>query len=318
VLAVQVPVRVERDVARVRVLSDHDVAAGVAHHLEPLAHGARMAGRLDHDVRAAPARAGAHPGRARVRIRRLRDVEHVVRPQATRGQKTLRGSADHEHGARARERREDRRVQPDGAAALHDHGVPECDARALDRVEARRQPAAAAHERARVDAVGQRQHPHAGAQLDALAPAAEQTVGGAGRDAVHAAVRAARGRARDQAVPAGAAHAEDVVERDEAPDLERAAVDIGERPVRLQHPPHADVPGDDRVRHAREPAVVQVHVGAAHLRQHHLEHGATRRGPRVVEGVQRERPTRPLHHDRADAHRAAVFGRRRSLPSGKW
>ena len=279
-----------------------------------------MAGRLDHDVRAAPARARAHPGaRARPGSGVCRDVEHVVRAQPARG---LRGAP------RARPPRARRRAPASDAktAAFSPTGPLPCTTTVSPSAMPARStawkpvgsPQPPPMNVARVDAVGQRQHAHAGPQLDLLAPAAEQAVGRGGGDAVHAPVRAARGRACDQAVPAGAADAEHVVERDEAPDLDRPALDVGERPVRLQHPPAADVPGDDRVGHAREAAVVQVHVGAAHLRQHHLQHGAARRGPRLVEGVQRERPTRPLHHDRADAHRDAVFGSRRSLPSGKW
>ena len=47
------------------------------------------------------------------------------------------GRADHQDGRRAGEGGEDRGVEPDRPAALHDHGVAERDLGPLDGVETR-------------------------------------------------------------------------------------------------------------------------------------------------------------------------------------
>jgi hypothetical protein len=115
----------------------------------------------------------------------------------------------------ARERREDERHQPT-AAALH-HDRRRGDAGALDRVEAGRQPAPAAHELLDGQAFWQRQHADSRLELDPLGPAAEDPLAQARRDAVHLALRAARRGLRDEAVPARAAGPEHVV-NDESAD----------------------------------------------------------------------------------------------------
>src|SRR6185436_1900124 len=103
------------------------------------------------------------------------------------------------------------------------------------------------HEVERLDALGQRQHAHARLQLDPLGPATEQAVLRARRDAVDLAFRAARAGLRDQAVPAAAADAVDVVEGDQPSGADGSAVDVRERAAGLEHAPAADVAGDDRV-----------------------------------------------------------------------
>ena len=191
--AVDVPVRVDRHVAGVGVLADDDVAAGVAQHLQPLGHRRGIARGLDDDVGAAAARAVAHPGDAIRRVRRAAVMSSVSStPEPPRRFEPRRRRADDEDAQRAGELREDRRVQADGPAALHDDRVAEGDARALDGMEAGRQAAAATHEVERVEPVGQRQDADARLDLDPLGPAAEQPVLGRGRDAVDPSVRAAR------------------------------------------------------------------------------------------------------------------------------
>ena len=135
------------------------------------------------------------------------------------------------------------RVQAHRAAPLHDHGVAQGDPRPLHRVEARGQPAPATHEVVGVDALGQGQDAYARPQLDLLGPAPEDSVRGARRDAVDAPVRTARRRAGHQAMPAGAARPVDVVERDEAAELDRPALHVRQRPVRLHHAPELTWPG---------------------------------------------------------------------------
>ncbi len=197
--------------------------------------------------------------------RRIGDVEDVVGAESYRGLEPRLRSADDEDRERAGELREDRGVQAHGAAPLDDDGVAHRDAGALDGVKAGRQAAAASHEIERVDSLGQRQDLDSRQDLDPLGPSAEEPVSRRGRDAVDAPVRAARGGLRDEAVPAVAAGAEDVEEGDERSGLDRASLDVEERPVRFEDAAAIDVPRDDRVRHAGEPPVVEMDVGSADL-----------------------------------------------------
>ncbi len=195
------------------------------------------------------------------------------------------GAPDDEDAERARELREDRGVQADRARALDDDGVAHRDARALDRMESGGKAAAAAEEILRREALGQRHEPHAGQDLDPLGPAAEQPVRRRRRDPVDPALRAARRRARDEAVPARAAGSVNVVERDERAGLRSAGPrrPSSVRAARLEHTPDAHVARDDRVGHARETAVVQVHVRAADFARHRLEDRAALARPRAPE-----------------------------------
>ncbi len=147
-----------------------------------------------------------------VDARDCRDVERVLGAEPPRRLEPRLRRADDEDAQRAGQLREDRRVQADRAASLHDDGVAHRDARALDGMEARRQAAAAAHEIERVDPFGQRQDPDSRQDLDLLGPSAEEPVRGRGRDAIDTAVRAPRRGLRDETVPAVSAGAEDVEE----------------------------------------------------------------------------------------------------------
>ncbi len=180
----------------------------------------------------------------------------------------------------SRELGEDRGVQTHRPASLDDDGVAHGDSGALHGVEPGRQAAAAPEKVVRVEPLGQRRDPHARQDLDALGPAAEQTLARGRRDPVDAPVRATRRRARHEAVPAGAARSVDVVEGHEDAVRYRAALDVLRVGlVGVEHAPDADVPGNDRVRHAGQPPVKEVHVGAADLARDGLEDRAA--GPRL-------------------------------------
>ncbi len=309
VLPVDVPVWIDRDVAAVGVLTDDDVSAGVSQHLEPLGHRGGVARGLDHDVGAAASGPLADEPHARGGIGNLADVADFVGAEAPRRLEPRPRRADDEHPRRAGELREDRGVQSDRTAALHDDRIAERDVRPLDGVEARRQAAAAAEEIERLDAVRQRHDAHARLELHALRPAAEQPFLGRGRDAVDAAVRTPRGGARDEAVPAGAAGAEDVVERHERPVGDRPALDVADRAVRFRQAPADDVPGDDRVRDAGEASVMEVDVRPADLARDRLEHGASGSRTRRRKSAHLDRPARGGQDRGADVF-SPLHGRR--------
>jgi len=260
----------------------------------------------DHHVGTATVGAIAHPTHARGGVDGLAHVEHVIGPEPPRLLEPRARGAGDEHAKRSGELREDRRVQAHGPAPLHDHAVAERDARALDRVEPSRQAAPAAHELLDREALGQRQDAHCRLELDPFGPAAEDTVRDSGRDAVDLPLGAARGRFRHQAVPARAAGPVDVVKRHESAHADFVAERVVQRAVGLEHTAHAHVAGDDRVRDTGEPAVVEVHVGPAHLARHHFEDRAAGRGPRRVEPPQLERCMGGGHHDGADRIRHAL------------
>ena len=114
VLAVQVAVGIEAHVARVGVLAHHDVAPGVAHHLEPLAHRGGMARGLDHHVGPPARRAVPHPPRPGRGIALLEHVERVLGAQAARGLEAGQRSPDHQDPQGACELREDAALRPTG------------------------------------------------------------------------------------------------------------------------------------------------------------------------------------------------------------
>ncbi len=217
--------------------------------------------------------------------------------------------ADDVDRERSRELREDRGVQAHGPRALDDDGVAHRDAGALDRVETGRQAASAAQEILGADPLGQRHQPDSRENLDPLRPASEQPVRGGGRDAVDPAMRAARRRAGDEAVPAGAARSVDVVERDERPRRDRAPLDVGERSVRLEDPADTHVARDDRVGNAREPAVVEVDVGAADLARDGLEHRAAGAGAGRGQAPRLERTAGRRHEHGLDGVRQVRHAR---------
>ena len=317
--AVDVPVRVDRDVARVGVLADDDVAAGVAQHLEALGDGRGIAGGLDDDVGAAAARAVADPARRARRDRGIsRDVADVLGAEPPRRLEPRR--AARRRRARATRRRAARRSRRSSRPGRCPGRRPCRRARRRARSTAWKPvgQAAAAADESRADrrpsGSGTTRTP--GLSSIALRPAAEQAVVGGGRDAVDAAVRAARRGPRDEAVPAGAAGAEDVVERHERrrprsarPSTSRSGA------VRLEHAPAADVARDDRVGNAREAAVVEVDVRAADLGRDRLEHGAAGLGTRRGEGPRLDRPgpgrASPPRERTFRASSAAVYRARR-------
>ncbi len=133
------------------------------------------------------------------------------------------------------------------------------------RVQRRHQPAAAADERLRRQTFGQPDHLHARLHPDLLGPAAERPVVGAVGDAVDLARGAARGLLGDEALVAGAAGLVDVEERDEVAFAEGATLHVDDRPAHRLDAADRDMPRHERVGHAAEPPVLQVHVGAAHL-----------------------------------------------------
>ena len=138
--------------------------------------------------------------------------------------------------------------------------------RALDDVDGRQQPAAAADIVVELTRVRQPRDSDAGLEVDALRPAAEQAFGGRVRDAVDATCGAPRRRAMDRAGAAPAAGAVHVEEHDAIALAKRLAVDAAERAANRLEDAGGDVAGNDRIRHAGQAAVPQVHVGAAHFR----------------------------------------------------
>ena len=128
----------------------------------------------------------------------------------------------------------------------------------------------------------------AGLEVDLLRPAAEQPLGRRIGDAVDAARRAARRRAMHGARQAAPARAMHVEERDAIAFGERPPFDVRERSANGVERAGRDVARDNRIRHARQPAVPQVHVGAADFRTR----GAQQRGARRQIGTRKLRQAR--------------------------
>ena len=241
-----------------------------------------------------------HPAHARGTVGDGGDVEDVVGAQAPGRFEPGGGRPDHEDAARAGQGGEDGGVQAHGPAALDHDGVGERDPGPLHGVETGRQAAASAHEVLRIEALRDRQDAYARLQLDPLRPTAEEAFGGAGGDAVDAALRASRGRLGHQAMPALAARPEHVEEGDEAAGRQGPALHVAQRAVGLEDEPAVDVARDDRVGHPRQPTVMEVDVRAAHLAGHHLQHGAAGLRAGRGEAAHLERLPGTRHHDRAD------------------
>ena len=188
VAPVQVPVRVDRGVARVRVLADDDVAPGVAHHLEPFGDRLRVSRRLDHDVGSAARRPRAHPGDAVGGIRAPASrSSSLVHAHFARGGETRAGAPIMRTRAAPARRAKTAALNPPDRCPARPRCRRARPARAPRR-GARAEAAAAAHEGERVDAFGHGQQAHAGTDLDLLGPAPEHAVVRAGRDPVDAPV----------------------------------------------------------------------------------------------------------------------------------
>jgi hypothetical protein len=63
----------------------------------------------------------------------------------------------------------------------------------------------------------------------------------------------------------------DVEKRDDVAFMERVAFDVSERAAKLRDRSDRDVPGNERVRDARQLAVMEVDVGPADLGEQHVE-----------------------------------------------
>ena len=206
--------------------------------------------------------------------------------------------------AGAGEPRERDRAQPDRAGALHDDGVAEREARPLDDVHRRQQSAAAADVVVERDGVRQPRDDDARLEVDLLRPAAEQPFGGRIGDAVDAprgqrvGVRCtvhARQRPQVRCTSKNATRSPSRSACRRCPSSgPRIAVERAGR----------DVPGDDRIRHAGQAAVPQVHIGAAHFGS---------RGPQQ-RGARRQIGTREFANlDRLRAAPGMTAARMRSL-----
>ncbi len=295
VLAVHLEVRVDLDRAVVGVVAADDDAAAVADHVERVRHRLGRARRLDRDIRAVPARHPRGPGRSvplpspcRHRAfvpSRHRDcrsprpmvcVAPILRAYASRssGAPMTIDLA----GARQPRQRRDRLSHRTGAE--HDDGLIETNLGAIDRMKCRHQTAAAADERLGSQTLGQPDHLHARLDPDLFGPSAQRPVVGAVGDAVDLARGAPGALPRDEALVAGAAGLVDVEEGDQVALAKGDALDVGDRSTKLFDAAHRDVSGHQRVGHAAQPPVMEVHVGAAHLavqraqqRRARLEHG---------------------------------------------
>ncbi len=63
----------------------------------------------------------------------------------------------------------------------------------------------------------------------------------------------------------------DIVEGHHVARRQRRPQRVGATPVRLEDAAHADVARDDGIGNARQAAVIEVDVGAAHLAGHRLQ-----------------------------------------------
>jgi hypothetical protein len=242
VLAIQVGVRVERDVAVIGVLPDDDDAAGVARAAHRRDDGGRCAGRFEDDVGTAATTARPHPFDLLGSGRR-REVEHGVDAERRCRREPRRRPADREHGCGARRPRECGERQPDRPGPEHEDDVADPDAGPFDAVDRRRQRAPGREERARRRR-SEAQHTRVGFQVDVIGPPTAESVGGAVRDSVDLPLRTSRARLRDEAVPAAMTGAVHVEERHDVAFLQR---------------------------HAGETSVMQMHVGAADLAERDLK-----------------------------------------------
>ena len=240
--AVDLAMRVERRVPGVGVLPDDDVAARVAEHLEAFRDGSRIAGGLDHDVGAPARRALAHPARAR------RGIATSVMSSVSSAPRR-RAASSRAFGAPTTKTRN----APESCAKIAAFrptgprpGRRPCRPSRPRRARPRESRSAGRSRRPgslRRRFLGQRHQPHARKDLDPLRPAAEQAVARRRGDAVDPPVGTARRRAGDEAVPARAAGAVDVVERDERARGDRPPFDVGSGPSVSRTRPTLTWPG---------------------------------------------------------------------------
>ena len=112
----------------------------------------------------------------------------------------------------------------------------------------------------------------------------------------------------DRAGAAAAARAMHVEEHDAIALAERRAVDAVQRPAHRRRATPAETwPGNDRIRHAGEPAVPEMHVGAADLRPRGPQQRAARRADRARELADLDRLPRRGHDRGEDAVAHAVY-----------
>ena len=130
-----------------------------------------------------------------------------------------------------------------------------------------------------------------------------QALGGRIGDAVDAPGRATRRRAVNRAGAALPARPVHVEEHGAIAFAQHRAVEPGERPANRFEHAGRHVAGNDRIGHAGQTAVPQVHVGAADFRSRRAQQRCARRKIGTSELADLDRLTRGGHHRREDGSR---------------
>lgn len=150
------------------------------------------------------------------------------------------------------------------------------------------------------DAVGKARETDTRFEVDALRPSTKQAVVCRIRDAIDASRGATCRRAVHGAGAASPTRAVHIEERHPIPFFERGSIQATQRPTDSLQPAGRYMAGDDRVRHAAQTSVPEVHVGATHLRAFGSQQGGTGFKVRDGEFSNFDRGVRRRHDGRED------------------